>query len=72
MWTPKKLENNNFEEAIQKVVSEFGISEKKAASLLMRFMLSHGDIDDFKDFINYFIKNQERWFEDGNKIIQMD
>lgn len=68
-WNPKPLENNNFEEAIQRAVDELGVSEKKAASELMIFMCSHGTVDQFKDFINYFIKNQERWLEDGNNII---
>jgi len=50
-----------FEECIQKAVKQEGISEEKAVGALVEFMLSNGNIDEFKDFINYLIKNQDRW-----------
>ena len=50
-----------FEECIQKAVKEANISEEKAVGALVEFMLSNGNIDDFKNFVNYLIKNQDRW-----------
>ena len=50
-----------FEECIQKAVKEANISERQAVGALVEFMLNHGNIDEFKDFINYLIKNQDRW-----------
>lgn len=50
-----------FEECIQKAVKEFEVSERKAVAQLMIYMCGHGTVDEFKDFVNYFIKNQHRW-----------
>lgn len=52
--------NGEFEEAIQKAMKEFGITYKEALTDLLYFMLGNGDTEDFKDFINYFITNQDR------------
>lgn len=49
-----------FEKAVQEAMEKLQISRKKAIEGLMVFMCGHGTTEDFKDFINYYIKNQER------------
>jgi len=56
--------NGQFEEAIQKAMKELGITYTEALTELLYFMLGHGDIEDFKDFINYFILNQDRMWKE--------
>lgn len=48
----------DYDQLVQKAMKELNISEKKAIAGLMIFMCGHGTIEDFKDFINYFIKKQ--------------
>ena len=43
-------------DVIKTAMRELNISRKKAT---IEFMCSHGDIDDFKTIINYFIQNQK-------------
>jgi hypothetical protein len=50
-----------FEECIQKAVKEFEITEEDAVGALVIYMCQSGTIDEFKDFINYYMKNQDRW-----------
>lgn len=56
--------NGKFEEAIQKAMKELHISYKKAMGELVVYMCGHGTVEDFKDFINYYIQNQERMWKD--------
>jgi len=56
--------NGQFEEAIQKAMKELHISYKKAMGELVVYMCGHGTVEDFKDFINYYIQNQERMGKD--------
>lgn len=48
----------DFEKAVQKAMKELNISRKRAMYELTVFMCGFGTIDDFKDFVNYLIKNQ--------------
>lgn len=50
----------DFEKAITKATTELNISRKLAICELTVFMCGFGTIEDFKDFVNYLIKNQER------------
>ena len=49
----------DFEKAVQKATKELKISRKRAICELTVFMCGFGSTDDFKDFVNYLIKNQE-------------
>jgi hypothetical protein len=51
----------DFEKAINKAMEVLGISKKKAASELMIFMCGYGTVEDFKDYINWFITHQEEF-----------
>ncbi len=48
-----------FEKAVQKAMTELNISRKRAICELTIFMCGFGTVDDFKDFVNYLIKNQK-------------
>ena len=50
----------NFKKAIQKAMETLNISQKRAICELTVFMCGFGTVDDFKDFVNYLIKNQEK------------
>ena len=52
------LSEDDFEKAVQKAMEEFGISRKIAISHLLLFMCGNGDTEDFKEAVNYFLKNQ--------------
>ena len=47
------------EKAIKRAMEEFEISKTTAIAGLLLYMCGHGTVDDFKDVINYSIKNQE-------------
>lgn len=51
----------NFELAVKTAMEELDISEFDAVIELVWYMCSHGTIDDFKDLVNYIIRNQDRW-----------
>ena len=52
------------DELIEKVITEAmedpRISKKTATAGLLLYMCGHGTVDDFKDVINYTIKNQKK------------
>ena len=52
--------NEHFEEAVQKAMKELGISRKSAIAELTVFMCGHGTIEDFRNYINYLIKEPKR------------
>lgn len=54
----------DFEKLISIAMKEMNISFKKAIAGLMVFMCGYGSTEDFKDFINYYIKNQKRREDD--------
>jgi len=59
-WRPKKLENNNFEEAIEKAMKETHISLKRAIVELTVYICANGDTEDFRNFINFLIEYQKK------------
>lgn len=52
-----------FEKAIQEAMAKLNISKKKAICELTVFICGFGTVDDFKDFMNYLIKNQKELFK---------
>ena len=48
------------ETAIRTAMEELNISEKRATLEFLLYMCGHGTVDDFKDIVNYYIKNQEK------------
>ena len=47
------------EKAIRTAMEELNISKKIAIYEFLIYMCGHGTVDDFKDVINYYIKNQD-------------
>ena len=45
-----------FEKAVQKAMKEMKLSRKESIAELTVYMCGHGTIEDFRDFINYLIK----------------
>jgi len=56
----KNYTNEDFERAITTAMKIFKISRKKAMAHLMIHMTMNGSVEDFKNYINHYIKNQER------------
>jgi len=61
----KQFKNRNytykdFERAITVAMDKFKISRLSAMCELFLFMCSHGSVEDFKEYLNYFIENQNR------------
>ena len=52
-----------FKTAIKKAMEQLNISEKKATCELLLFMCGYGSIDDFKEFMNYFIEVSNKDFK---------
>ncbi len=53
-----KMREELIEKAIQTVMTKLNISEKLAICEFLLYMCGHGTVDDFKDVVNYLIKNQ--------------
>ncbi len=51
------MESKLIEKAIKTAMKELNISEKLAICGFLMYMCGHGTVDDFKDVINYSIKN---------------
>lgn len=60
----KNYTNEDFERAITTAMEELKVSRKKAMSHLMLYMTMNGSVEDFKNYINLYIKNQEGGFND--------
>lgn len=56
----KNYTSEDFERTITEAMKEFKLSRKKAMSHLMIHMTMNGSVEDFKNYINHYIKNQER------------
>ena len=57
------MNETTIKDCIKIATEKLDISEKKATAGLLLFMCGFGSIEDFKDVINYYIKNQHKWIE---------
>ena len=55
----KNYSSEDFERAISAVMDKLDISRLTATSELLLYMTEHGDIEDFKNCINYVIEKQK-------------
>lgn len=51
---------NQLEMAIQTVIHDTKCSRKQALAQLLNFGCQHGDIENFKDIVNFFLKHQHK------------
>jgi len=54
------MESKLIEKAIRTAMEKLNISKKLAICGLLMYMCGHGTVDDFKDVINYCIKEEKR------------
>ncbi len=59
----KNYTPEDFERAITEAMKIFKLSRKKALAHLMLHMTMNGSVEDFKNYINYYIEKQK---ERGN------
>ena len=59
----KNYTNEDFERTITEAMKIFKLSRKKVMSHLMLHMTMNGSVEDFKNYINYYIEKQK---ERGN------
>ena len=55
---------DDFERAITTAMKELNITRFRAMNELMFYMTQHGSVEDFKNYINYFVAHQDNVEED--------